>query len=267
MIDGVAWMFCPADRSDRYLKAAERADVVILDLEDAVSPTDRPAARRALSDIPLDPARTAVRVNPFGTADQAADLAALRDTAYTTVMLAKTENDAHVRTLDGYDVVALCETPAGILHAEDIATAANTIALMWGAEDLVAALGGHSSRDTIGGYRDLARYARSHVLLAAGAQGKIAIDAVHLDIADLRGLAAEAEDAAASGFSAKACIHPSQVNAVRNAFSPTAEAVEWATRLLAAAADQPGVFGFEGTMVDEPVLRQARRIVAAAKHS
>ena len=90
---------------------------------------------------------------------------------------------------------------------------------MWGAEDLVASLGGTSSRHADGSYRDVARAARANVLLAAGAAGIPAIDTVHLDIDDLDGLRAEAEDAAASGFAATACIHPSHVAVIREAYA------------------------------------------------
>ena len=86
---GTAWLFCPADRPERFEKAAAAADIVILDLEDGVAAKDRPAARQALVDTPLDPERTVVRVNPTGTADHAPDLEAVARTAYTTVMLAK----------------------------------------------------------------------------------------------------------------------------------------------------------------------------------
>src|SRR5581483_12425296 len=84
---GPAWLFCPADRPERFEKAAAAADVVILDLEDGCAAADRAAARKALVDVALDPARTVVRVNPFGTDDQAKDLDALSRTSYDTVML------------------------------------------------------------------------------------------------------------------------------------------------------------------------------------
>ena len=87
---GPGWLFCPADRPERFAKAAAAADVVILDLEDGVAEADKPAARKALGETPLDPERTVVRINPAGTDEQARDLDALADTAYTTVMLSKT---------------------------------------------------------------------------------------------------------------------------------------------------------------------------------
>ncbi|GGG58779.1 citrate lyase subunit beta-like protein [Kocuria dechangensis] len=265
---GPALLFCPADRPERYAKAAERADAVILDLEDAVAPSAKLAARDALVATPLDPARTIVRLNAEDTEDFAHDLVALRHTAYTTVMLPKAvsaERLAVAAELGLHRVVALCETPEGVVNAAEIARAENVVALMWGAEDLVASLGGTSSRRPDGGYRDVARHARSAVLLAAAAAGKPAIDAVHVDIADLDGLRAEALDAAAVGFAATACIHPGQVGTVRTAYRPAAEEVAAARELLEAARGAAGVFTFRGRMVDEPLLRHAERLVRRAE--
>lgn len=265
---GPAIMFVPADRSDRYAKAAERADAVIIDLEDAVLPADRPAARQALVETPLDPERTIVRVNPVGTEDFAEDLEALTRTEYTTVMLAKVESAQQLDSLHGYQVIALCETALGVREAPSIAQADPVVALMWGAEDLIASLGGLSSRfpqghPRAGEYRDVARAARTQILLAAGASGKAAVDAVHLDLADHDGLRAEAEDAVACGFSATACLHPAQVPVIREAYRPSSGQVDWATRVLDAAASQgaAGAFSLDGRMVDEVVLQQARTVM------
>lgn len=259
-----ALLFCPADRRDRYDKAAQRSPVVILDLEDAVAPNDKPAAREALGAHQLDPAATIVRVNAANSADFAADVAALERTNYRTVMLPKASSPNQLRALDGYDVIALCETAEGVLAAPALAAHESVIGLMWGAEDLVASLGGTSSRDSTGRYRDVARHARSMVLLAAAAHGKAAIDAVHLDISDIEGLAEEARDAAASGFAASACIHPDQVSTILKAFIPSAEEYAWAQSVIAAASNEHGVFRHNGMMVDEPVLRHAASILRRA---
>jgi len=259
---GPALLFCPADRPDRYAKAAEAADAVILDLEDAVAPEHRASARASVLATPLDPGRTVIRVNPVGNPEFELDLAALRQSGYRTVMLAKTQTAEQLDALAGFEVIALCETPSGVENAASIAAAPNVIALMWGAEDLVGAIGGRSSRHADGTYRDVARYARSRVLIAAAAAGRPAIDTVHLDIADLDGLAAEVEDAAAVGFAATACIHPSQVAVIRAGYAPTPDEIAWAERVLAAAEANPGVFRFEGRMVDGPVLMQARTVLA-----
>ncbi|GEA88888.1 HpcH/HpaI aldolase/citrate lyase family protein [Cellulomonas cellasea] len=261
---GPALLFCPADRPDRYAKAAERSDAVVLDLEDAVAPSAKAAARAALVDTPLDPARTVVRVNAAGTADLDADLDALRRTAYRTVMLPKTASAADLDALEGFATIALVETAAGVLHAAEIAAVPHVVALHWGADDLVASLGGTASRHPDGRWRHVALHARSTVLVAAGAHGKPAYDAVHMDIGDLDGLAREAADAAASGFVGTACVHPSQVAVVRAAFRPDDAAVERARRLLDAASRERGVFRFAGRMVDGPVLAHAREVLRRA---
>jgi len=261
---GPAWLFCPADRPERFAKAAAAADVVILDLEDGVAEADKPAARKALRDTALDPERTVVRINAADTDEHARDLEALADTAYTTVMLSKTESAAQVDALGPRDVIALIETPRGAVFATEIAAALDTVAMMWGAEDLVATLGGSSSRHADGTYRDVARHARSAVLLAASAFDRIALDAVHLDIKDIEGLQAEADDAVAVGFDATVCIHPSQIPVVRKAYRPSEEKLDWARRVLAAAKTERGVFAFEGQMVDSPVLKHAEMMLRRA---
>ncbi|WDF34380.1 CoA ester lyase [Arthrobacter agilis] len=263
---GPALLFCPADRPERYAKAAERSDTVILDLEDAVAPAAKDAARESLAASSLDPARTVVRLNAVGTPDFTSDCEAVRRTGYRAVMLAKTESpedvDAVRSALGDVDVIALCETARGVVNAVGIARTDGVVALMWGAEDLVASLGGTSSRSPDGAYRAVALQARSQVLLAAGAADRAGIDAVYVDIADTGGLALEADDAVASGFAAKACIHPAQVPVIRAAFAPTDADIRHARALLAAAEDERGVFTYEGRMVDEPILRHARSVLA-----
>ncbi|MCV7006861.1 HpcH/HpaI aldolase/citrate lyase family protein [Mycobacterium gordonae] len=261
---GPGWLFCPADRPERFLKAAAAADVVILDLEDGVAPAEKPAARIALRDNPLDPERTVVRINAAGTEDQARDLEALADTAYTTVMLPKTESAAQVAELAPRDVIALVETARGALFAAEIAAAERTVGMMWGAEDLIATLGGSSSRRADGTYRDVARHVRSTILLAASTFDRLALDAVHLDIRDVEGLQTEALDAVAVGFDVTVCIHPSQVDVVRKAYRPSDETLDWARRVLQAAKTERGVFAFEGQMVDSPVLRHAEAMLRRA---
>lgn len=258
---GPAILFCPADRPERYAKAAERADAVIIDLEDAVAPDAKAQARASLVAHPLDPARTVVRVNAVGTDDFELDLVALSDTLYRTVMVPKAVSAAQMDALPTYDVIALCETAAGILGAPDIASAPNVVGLMWGAEDLIASLGGSSSRFADGTYRAVARHARSSVLLAAGAHDKAAIDSVFLAIADMTGLAAEAEDAVASGFRATACIHPSQVAVIRDAYRPTPAEIAYAWAILEAATTEGGVFQYQGRMIDGPLLRHAEAVL------
>lgn len=264
---GPGWLFCPADRPERFDKAAAAADVVILDLEDGVAAKDREAAREALLGTPLDPARTVVRVNPVTTADHALDVAALKSTDYTTVMLAKTETAEQVASLAPLQVVVLVETPMGALAVTETARVDNAFAVMWGAEDLFAATGGTANRWPDGSYRDVAQHVRSQSLLAAKAYGRMALDSVYLDIKNLDGLRAETDDAVAVGFDAKVAIHPTQVAVIRAGYAPTDDQIVWARAVLARVADERGVFQFEGQMVDMPVLRRAERIMALAPQS
>ncbi|WP_102158550.1 HpcH/HpaI aldolase/citrate lyase family protein [Zhihengliuella halotolerans] len=262
---GPAILFCPADRPERYAKALERADAVIVDLEDAVLPDARAEARAHVVAAALDPERTILRVNPAGTADFAADMSALETSGLRYVMLAKTEAPDQVRALAGYRVIALIETALGVVNAAAIAAEENVVALMWGAEDLVASLGGTASRydggATPGAYRSVPAQARAQVRLAAGAFGKATIDAVYLDVRDHAGLAVEVEDAVAQGFAATACIHPGQAEVIRAGYRPSIEQIEWARALLSEAAESAGAFVFRGQMVDEVVLKKARLII------
>lgn len=259
---GPALLFCPADRPERFRGALEKADAVILDLEDAVLPEAKAVARGNLIDAELDPERVIVRVNAPGTEAFVSDLSTLSQTDFRTVMVAKTEDPTALAAFDErFDLIALCETARGVHFADRIAAHPRVVAMMWGAEDLVASLGGTGSRTPDGVYREVARYARSRVLIEAGAHGKRAIDAVHIAIDDLDGLRLEAEDAAASGFAATACIHPRQVGVIRAAYAPDAATVAWARDVLHAAETERGVFRFQGRMIDEPVLRHARSVL------
>ena len=269
-LPGPALLFCPADRPDRYAKALAAADGVIIDLEDGVAADGKDAARAALAATDLDPARVIVRVNAVGTPEHAADIAALRGTGYRLIMLAKTETRAQLDGLGGdWRIVALCETPLGVVSAAEIAAAPNAIGVLWGAEDLIAAMRGRTSRFADGRYRDVAMHARSAALLAASAYGKAAIDSVYLNIPDLDGFAAEAEDAAASGFTHKACVHPSQAAVVRKAFQADEAQVAWARQVLAAtrgaSGRDKGVIMVDGQMIDAPLIRQAEAILASVR--
>ena len=134
---------------------------------------------------------------------------------------------------------------------------------MWGGEDLTADLGGRSSRDADGRYLPHVVHARTTVLLAAAAQGRSAVDGVYLDYHDPDGLAAETAEGVAMGFAAKAAIHPAQVATIRDAFRPDTHQLAWA-REVVAAVERGGVSSVRGRMVDEPLLRQARTLLAAA---
>lgn len=258
-----AVLFVPADRPERIAKAVDRADAVIVDLEDAVAPADRPTARLALAALAgtLDPARTLVRVNAATTSDCAPDVAAALAAGVTICVLAKAESRADVEAAAPLQVVALIETPRGVLTAPEIARAPNCVGLMWGSEDLAAALGASHSRPggVLTGVLEAARHA---VLLAARAHGRVAIDSPFTDIADEAGLHDEARAAHDLGFDAKACIHPAQVAVIRDAFAPADADVAWAHRVVDERARLgSAVFQLDGAMIDAPVIQRAEAIL------
>ncbi|MBR8740586.1 CoA ester lyase [Nocardiopsis sp. MG754419] len=263
---GPALLFCPADRPDRIRKAAGVADAVIVDLEDAVAPAGKEAARAHVVDAlrDLGTNRIVVRVNAVSTPWHEDDLRSLADRPDTVVMLPMAASPEEVEALAPHPVIALCETAAGVLAAPAIAGADNCVGLMWGGEDLAADLGSRRRPGRGPGRAPVADHARWTVLLAARARGRRAIDTVYTDLADVEGLEHDAAEAAESGFDAKACVHPRQVPAVRAAFLATPDEVAWARRVLTAAEAEGGAFGFEGAMVDAPVLARARRILSVS---
>lgn len=270
---GPAILFVPADRPERYQKAYERSDAIIIDLEDAVAPNDRPGARTALAEhlATLDEttaAKTVVRVNPVDDVDFLDDAALLTHTTLRYVMVPKVESADDISqataALPGMELIALCESASGVLEAPQIAKHPAVVALMWGSEDLMVSTGGSSSRFTDGTYRDAPRFARAQVLLAAAAAGKSRIDTIHTDVSPTEQFIAEAQDAVATGWTAKACIHPGQVQVIRDAYTPTDEENEYARALLAEVAHQRGVFQFRGAMVDGPLVAHAQNVVNRA---
>jgi citrate lyase subunit beta/citryl-CoA lyase len=156
-------------------------------------------------------------------------------------------------------VLALIETAAGVLHAEAIAAADPTDALLFGAEDLAADLGATRTDE---GTEVL--YAREHVVLAATAADVDAVDTLYTDYEDTEGLAADTAFGLELGYDGKLAIHPSQVPVINEAFTPDAERVEWAARVLdardGAAAEGRGVFSVDGEMIDAPLVAQAETV-------
>jgi citrate lyase subunit beta/citryl-CoA lyase len=266
-------LFSPGDRPEMMRKGpGSGADVVIFDLEDAVAPGRKAEAREAVADVLSDPdfdpdCEVCVRVNADTTvADEDAKVA-LSDNPVDSVMLPKAESAADAETLADIlaerdvdaPLIAICESAAGVLGAEEIGAAAPVDALAFGAEDFSADVGATRTDE---GTEVL--YAREHVVLAAAAAGIDAIDTLHTDIEDSEGLAEETAFALELGFDGKICIHPSQVPVVNEAFTPAAERVEWARRVLEAAEtaerEGRGVFRVDGEMVDAPLIGRAERV-------
>lgn len=266
-----SWLFTPATRPDRFARAGEAgADVLIIDLEDAVAPGDKDRARAAAL-AHLDAGRGtapahALRVNGLRTRTGLDDLRLLLEsrTGPDAVILPKVETPDEPRLADAWlaeagsraALVALVESARGVEAAPEIARSTPRLsALMFGAADLAADLGAPAAWEPL-------LYARSRVVAAAAAAGIGAIDAPYFDLKDQAGLEAELRAAVALGFAAKAAIHPGQVAAINAALTPSAAAVAEAREILAQNEAGVGVVG--GRMVDEAVARRARRILAAA---
>jgi (S)-citramalyl-CoA lyase len=266
-----SWLFTPATRPERFARAGEvGADVLILDLEDAVAPGDKDRARAAalawLATRPPGSPSCALRVNGLRTRAGLDDLRALLQAgaAPEVVILPKTAAPAELRLADALlaeagsaaGLIALVESAEGLEAAPAIARATPRLAgLMLGAADLAADLGAPAAWEPL-------LYARSRLVAAAAAAGIEAIDAPYFDLRDQAGLEAELRAAIALGFAAKAAIHPGQVGAINAALTPSAAAVAEAREILAENAKGVGVVG--GRMIDEAVARRARRILAAA---
>lgn len=270
---GPAWLFCPADRPKRFAKALDVADVVILDLEDAVAHHRKDEARAALlaavhtigADTWRD--RVVVRINATDSPEHPLDMELVARLPAPRLMVPKAADPATLARLEGHEVIALIESAAGLEALPDLLTPTNVVAAMWGIEDLVASMGGTATRRTDGSYYPIASHVRSRTLVAAKSRGRLALDAVFMQIPDLVGLEDESSEAVDIGFDAKVAIHPSQVPVIRAAFAPTAEAVDRAEAILQRAAAGDGVFTFEGTMVDGPLLAQAELTVERARRA
>jgi len=266
-----SWLFTPATKADRFDRAAEAgADVLIIDLEDAVAPADKAGARTAALDWLAKPADgrigRALRVNAPTTAFGLEDLLALvrSEARPDVVVIPKTESPDVLRLVDGLltdagkptRLVALVESARGIANADAIAQATPRLeALFFGAADLAADLGAEVAWEPLLG-------ARSRVVVAAAQAGVAVIDSPFFSITDEDGLAAEVRAAVRMGFTAKAAIHPKQVAAINDALTPTPDQVTQARRILAENAKGVGVV--DGRMIDEAVARKARRVLAAA---
>ena len=268
LITGPALLFAPAHRAELIPKAYQRADMVIIDLEDGAGDGDRVAMHRTIRDTPLQPGRTILRTCAPDHPGFADDVALAREQQVAMVMVPKLRE--HIPTeLVGLKVIAMVETPQAVTGIAALTGHPDVVGLFWGAEDLITLLGGTHSRfqddeDTPGAYRDVIRLARGQVLLQAAADGKFAIDAIHADFRDEQGQRREAVDAARSGFAATACIHPAQVMTVRKAYRPDTRQRQWAEQVVAAAEGTDGAFQVEGMMIDAPLVAQARRILARA---
>lgn len=281
-----SFLFVPADSARKLAKAADTsADVLILDLEDSVLPDRKPLARANLADwVPSQAVRERlwVRVNEPDSPALLADLAAVVPLHPAAIVLPKIRGPEDIEVVSHYlamaeamhglpaggiRITAVCtETPIAVLRMHDLARATlpRLNALMWGGEDLSSALGATDPRRADGGWRAPYEYARTQCLLAAHALGVMAIDTVFVDVADADGCRMSAVAARADGFTGKIAIHPTQTDLINLAFTPSAEELDRARRIVSAFEDGRGAVAFEGKMLDIPHLKAARRLLAAS---
>ncbi|WP_336713795.1 HpcH/HpaI aldolase/citrate lyase family protein [Arthrobacter sp. USHLN218] len=267
----VTALFVPGNRPERFAKAAaSAADVVIIDLEDAVAAGDKAAARQeavaALSGVRGSGLRAIVRPNARGTAEYDGDVQALLDLAFQPahgllgVMVPKAEDPEHLAGLaaklpQDVPLVALVETALGLVNAVELARVPGVARLAFGAIDFALDI------DADGGDRFL-DHTRSQLVVASRAAGIAApLDSPATAIRDTAPVAESARLGRAFGFGGKLCIHPAQLTAVKEAYAPSAEQIEWARRVLAA---EGGAAQVDGQMVDRPVTDRARRILERA---
>ncbi|MGX7896587.1 HpcH/HpaI aldolase/citrate lyase family protein [Tsuneonella sp. HG222] len=284
-----SWLFVPGDSDRKLAKAAELgADVLIVDLEDAVAPQAKVQARQLaagwLQHGGGGAAQRWVRINPLDGPLWREDLAAVMPSRPAGIMVPKAAGPEQLRILaaelyelEGRNGVAtnstrilplVSETPAAALGIPAYAATElpRLAGLTWGAEDLSASLGASRKRDANGRWTDTFRMVRSMVVLAAHARGVLAIDTLHADFRDMDGLRRVADESRADGFAGMLAIHPGQVEIINAAFTPTEGELAEARAIVAAFAANPGAgaLQLDGRMIDQPHLEQARKLLARA---
>jgi citrate lyase subunit beta / citryl-CoA lyase len=275
-------LFVPGDSPRKFERAtSSAADALILDLEDSVAQAQKPAARGAVREM-LAAAPSGkqlwVRVNALETADALADLAAVIPARPYGIVLPKCsgrqtlQQTAHY--LDAFEAAAGVAAQSTRILAIGTETAQSLFGLnsyagvtsrlwgiSWGAEDLAADIGSLANRAE-GRYTEPFRLARSLCLYAAAAAGVRAIDTVCVELADAQVLDRECQEAYRDGFVGKLAIHPRHLEAINQAFTPSAGQLDWAHRVLDAFAAQPGAgtLNLDGKMIDHPHRRLAQRL-------
>jgi len=275
-------LFVPADSEKKLAKAkSSPADALILDLEDSVTPENRSKARGLAREFLKEKHAQSiwVRVNPVGSDDFIRDVEAVTSAAPAGLVIPKPDGpqalhvvDAHLITREtnaglapgGIKLLPVAsETPTAVLSLQDYRIAPPRLAAMsWGAEDLSAALGAVTNRDENGEFLFVHKMVRALVLIAAKAAGVEAIETLHADFRDAKGLERVARAAQREGFSGMLAIHPDQVEIINAAFTPSASDVEHAKKVVAAFANGAGVASLDGKMLDQPHLKQAAHILA-----
>jgi citrate lyase subunit beta / citryl-CoA lyase len=282
-----SWLFAPGDSEKKMTKAMDgSADIVLIDLEDAVAPDAKAAARPMVHDfIAANPAqrhRLWVRINPFDGPHTLADLAAIMPANPGGIMLPKVYGRAEVEKLDHClsalevahgiaegstpVIVLITETAEAMFHTGNYKNAPRVVALTWGAEDLADSIGASSNKNPNGSYSFTYELARSLTVLGAATAGVTAIETISADFKDLDALRLRAEGVRRDGFRGMMAIHPAQVDVINAAFTPTEAEIAEAQEIVDIFAANPGVgaIGWKGGMLDRPYLARAERLLKQA---
>jgi citrate lyase subunit beta/citryl-CoA lyase len=280
-----SWLFAPGDSEKKMAKATTgAADIVILDLEDAVAPENKAMARDMVREFLLSQKgghdRIWVRVNPLDGEYTRDDLAAVMSGKPGGIMLPKIYGRQDIEELDqllssaedangiaqgATPVIALAtETAEGMFHTGDYSGAPRLVAMTWGAEDLADALGAMSNTHPDGSFTFTYELARSLTLLGAAAAQIPAIETICADFRNLDALRKRAEQVRREGYRGMLAIHPAQVDVINEAFTPSAEEVAEAREIISLFEANPGAgtIGFKGKMLDRPHLSRAQTLLA-----
>ena len=286
-VNARSWLFAPGDSERKMEKAtAGAADIILLDLEDAVAEAEKPKARSMVSSFMTanakHRARLWVRINPLQGPHALADLAAVVPAGPGGIMLPKPRGRADAELLDHYltaleaaagitlgatKVIPLVtETPESMLATGSYAGVPRLAAMTWGAEDLATALGAISNRGEDGDYDFTCQLARSLCLVGAAAAGVPAIDTIQGDFRDEAGLRKRTAQVRRAGFRGMLAIHPAQVDVINETFTPSAEERAAAQEIVDLFAANPGAgtIGYKGAMLDRPYLVRALAVLALA---
>ena len=287
-INARSWLFAPGDSERKMDKAtAGPADIVLLDLEDAVAEAEKPKARTMVAAFlkknAEQRARLWVRINPLQGPHALKDLAAIMAAGPGGIMLPKARGRADAELLHHYltafeaaagaeqgatkVIVLVTETAEAMFTTGDYAGAPRVVAMTWGAEDLADALGASENRNETGGYGFTYELARSLCLLGAAAAGVSAIETIQGDFRDEAGLRNRAAQVRRAGLRGMLAIHPAQVEVINETFTPSAEELAGAQEIVDLFAANPtaGAIGHKGAMLDRPHLARAQALLAAAR--
>jgi citrate lyase subunit beta / citryl-CoA lyase len=283
-----SWMFVPGHRQRMIDKAfGLSTDAIMLDIEDGVAPSEKDAARKNIADS-LGREKTAgsparyVRINAIGHARMDADLEAVVRPGLEGLVCPKVDTPDEVLKVDAIlnarepnmkmergrvKLLIAIESPKGLLNAPAIAASSpRVLGLMFGAEDFGRELGLPTARE--GEARDLI-HARSAIVIAAASAHVQVVDGVWVDLNDSAGLVGFARQSRRLGFSGMSLIHPSQIDPINTVFSPTAEEIDYAQKVLHAFDDAQargdGSIAFGGQLIDRPIVERARRTLEMAK--